>query len=78
MVCYSKTECLPANPEDVTKRWVEYFNELLNGNDTVTSPDLHTYSSTENLDRRTTASGMEYKRHLPYPQERRCKSLFEL
>ena len=26
--------------KDVTKRWVEYFNELLNGNDTVTSPDL--------------------------------------
>ena len=104
-VCYITTGCLLANPEDVTKRWVEYFNELLNGNDTVmtrSNPSdketqkqqesrfrWHTcgilksrrrcscwasaYSSTENLDRRTTASGMEYKR-----QGRRCKSLFEL
>ena len=44
-VCYSKTGCLLANPEDVTKRWVEYFNELLNGNDTVTSPDLPIFHS---------------------------------
>ena len=28
-ICYSKSETLITNPADVTKRWVEYFNNLL-------------------------------------------------
>ena len=35
---------------DVTKRWVEYFNELLNGNDTVTSSDLPIFNSQDSGD----------------------------
>ena len=38
-IYYSKSGNLITNPADVTKRWVEYVNDLLNGN-TVFSPNL--------------------------------------
>ena len=42
---YSKSGTLITNPADVTKRWVEYFNDLLNGNIEI-SPNLPVFHST--------------------------------
>ena len=44
-ICYSKSGTLITNAADVTKRWVEYFNDLLNGNIEI-SPNLPVFHST--------------------------------
>ena len=44
-ICYSKSGTLITNLADVTKRWVEYFNDLLNGNIEI-SPNLTVFHST--------------------------------
>ena len=44
-ICFSKSGTLITNPADVTKRWVEYFNDLLNGNIEI-SPNLPVFHST--------------------------------
>ena len=44
-IYYSKSGTLITNPVDVTKRWVEYFNDLLNGNIEI-SPNLPVFHST--------------------------------
>ena len=44
-ICYSKSGTLITNPADVTKRWVEYFNDLLNGNIEI-SPNLPVFHYT--------------------------------
>ena len=44
-ICYSKSGTLITNPADVTKRLVEYFNDLLNGNIEI-SPNLPVFHST--------------------------------
>ena len=43
--CYSKSGTLISNPADVTKRWVEYFNDLLNGNIEI-STNIPVFNST--------------------------------
>ena len=44
-ICYSKSGTLKTNPADVTQRWIEYFNDLLNGNIEI-FPNLPVFHST--------------------------------